>query len=157
MTQSGRLSAWHHQIRITGGEPLSQKRHPVLCKRAADVRGITELCLTTNGTALSRLARSPMEPGRRYRINLSLDTLNPEKYAYMTKDSRLDEARQAFIAPGCRVFTGQDQCGFNWRFNEDEIPALAALSVDQPIDVRFIELMPMYDSGKEFGADAFIL
>ncbi len=134
---------------------LWSKEHPVLCKRAADVRGITELCLTTNGTALSRLAQ-PLRDAGVHRINLSLDTLNPEKYAYMTRNGRLDEALAGLQAA---LDAGFSQVKINavliGGFNEDEIPALAALSVDQPIDVRFIELMPMYDSG-EFGADAFI-
>ena len=143
------------KIRITGGEPLVKKNILSLCKRAADVPGITEFCLTTNGTALSRLAQ-PLRDAGVHRINLSLDTLNPEKYAYMTRNGRLDEALAGLQAA---LDAGFSQVKINavliGGFNEDEIPALAALSVDQPIDVRFIELMPMYDSG-EFGADAFI-
>ena len=70
------------KLRITGGEPLVKKNIVSICRRAALVEGIEEVCLTTNGIFLPKLAE-PLKDAGVKRINLSLDTLDPEKYAYI--------------------------------------------------------------------------
>ena len=72
------------KLRITGGEPLVKKNITSICRRAAAVDGIREVCVTTNGILLPELARPLKEAGVR-RLNLSLDTLHPGKYAYITR------------------------------------------------------------------------
>ena len=69
------------KLRITGGEPLVKRNITSICRRAAAVDGIREVCVTTNGILLPELARSLKEAGVR-RLNLSLDTLHPGKYAF---------------------------------------------------------------------------
>ena len=73
-----------HKIRLTGGEPLVKKNIVSICRRVAAVEGIRELCLTTNGLLLPQLAKELRAAGVK-RLNLSLDTLAPEKYAYIPR------------------------------------------------------------------------
>ncbi len=143
------------KIRITGGEPLVKKNILSICSRTAAVAGIEEVCLTTNGTLLSALAHSLRQSGV-HRINISLDTLDTRKYSHITRRSCLIDALSGIEAALKEDF---DKIKINTvligGFNDDEIADLAALTVKYPLDVRFIELMPMYNSG-EFGREAMI-
>ena len=143
------------KLRITGGEPLVKKNIVSICRRAAAVEGIREVCLTTNGLLLPQLAKPLKEAGVK-RLNLSLDTLDPQKYAYITRIGALDDFRAgldaAFEAGFEKIKINSVLIG---GFNDDEIEAMAALTMQYPLDMRFIELMPMYDSG-DFGADAYL-
>ena len=87
------------KLRITGGEPLIKKNIVSICRRAASVPGIEELCLTTNGLLLPELAAPLREAGVR-RINLSLDTLDPKKYADITRGGSLEQALAGLQAAG---------------------------------------------------------
>lgn len=142
------------KLRITGGEPLVKKNILSLCRRAAATEGIREVCLTTNATLLPPLAAELRDAGVK-RLNISLDTLDPEKYARITRIGRLDEAlrgiKAALDAGFARIKLNAVLIG---GFNDDEIPALAELTRRWGVDVRFIELMPMYDG--EFGPAAFL-
>ena len=143
------------KIRITGGEPLVKKNIVSICRRTADVKGIKEVCLTTNGVLLPQLAKPLREAGVT-RLNLSLDTLNPDKYAYITRIGTLDTFRAgldaAFEAGFEKIKINSVLIG---GFNDDEIEDLAKLTLEYPLDMRFIELMPMYDSG-DFGQEAYL-
>ena len=77
------------KIRITGGEPLVKKNIVSICRRTAAVEGINEVCLTTNGILLPQLAKDLKAAGVK-RINLSLDTLDPEKYTHITRIGKLE-------------------------------------------------------------------
>lgn len=143
------------KLRITGGEPLVKGNIVELCREAASVDGIEEICLTTNGTLLPKLALPLREAGVN-RLNISLDTLNAEKFHYITRIGNIGDALRGIEAA---LDVGFDKVKINsvliGGFNDDEIPALAELTCRYPVDVRFIELMPMYDSG-DFGPEAFI-
>lgn len=143
------------KLRITGGEPLIKKNVVSICRQAAQVEGIREVCLTTNGLLLPELAKPLKEAGVR-RVNISLDTLDPEKYAYITRVGTLDRAMAGIEAA---LEAGFDKVKINavliGGFNDDEIVPLAELTKRYPVDVRFIEMMPMYDSG-DFDSSAFI-
>lgn len=143
------------KVRITGGEPLVKKNIVSICRRTAAVEGIREVCLTTNGILLPELAKPLKEAGVR-RLNLSLDTLDDEKYAYITRIGRLEDFRAGLDAA---MGAGFEKIKINavliGGFNEDEIVPLAELTRQFPVDVRFIEMMPMYDSG-DFDGSAFI-
>jgi cyclic pyranopterin phosphate synthase len=143
------------KLRITGGEPLVKKNIVSICRRAAGVEGIQEVCLTTNGVLLPQLAKPLKEAGVK-RLNLSLDTLDPQKYAYITRVGRLD----TFLAGLDAAFeAGFEKIKINavliGGFNDKEIVTLAELTKRYPVDMRFIEMMPMYDSG-DFDETAFI-
>ncbi len=77
------------KVRFTGGEPLVKRNIVSICRRAAAVEGIEEVCLTTNATLLPTLAKPLRQAGVR-RVNLSIDTLNAEKYAYITRRGQLE-------------------------------------------------------------------
>ena len=143
------------KLRITGGEPLVKKNIVSICRRAAEVEGIREVCLTTNGVLLPQLAKPLKEAGVK-RLNLSLDTLQPEKYAYITRIGKMDTFRAgldaAFDAGFEKIKINSVLIG---GFNDDEIEAMAKLTLEYPLDMRFIELMPMYDSG-DFGMEAYL-
>ena len=143
------------KLRITGGEPLVKKNIVSICARSAEVEGINEVCLTTNGTLLPKLAK-PLKDAGVKRLNISLDTLSEEKYRYI---SRVGELKDALTGIETALEAGFEKIKLNavliGGFNDGEIPELAALTKKWSVDVRFIELMPMYDSG-DFGRDAFI-
>lgn len=142
------------KLRITGGEPLVKKNILSICRRAAAVEGIRELCLTTNGILLPELAKPLKDAGVR-RLNISLDTLDPEKYAYITRMGSLQQATEGIRAA---LSAGFEKIKLNTvligGFNDDEIAPLAELTRRYPIDLRFIELMPMVQGG--FGPECFI-
>ena len=143
------------KLRITGGEPLVKKNIVSICARTANVPGIREVCLTTNGVLLPQLARPLKEAGVR-RLNISLDTLDAEKYRYITRIGSLDDALRGIEAA---LDAGFEKIKLNavliGGFNDDEIAPLAELTRRWPVDLRFIELMPMLESSA-FGPEAFI-
>lgn len=143
------------KVRITGGEPLVKKNIVSICRRTAAVPGIQEVCLTTNGVYLPRMAKELKTAGVK-RINLSLDTLDEGKYAHITRVGKLADFKAGLEAA---LEAGFEKVKINavliGGFNDDEIVPLAELTRKYPVDMRFIELMPMYDSG-EFGPNAYI-
>ena len=143
------------KLRITGGEPLVKPNILSICERAASVPGIKEVCITTNGTLLPQLAPALRDAGVS-RINFSLDTLRPDRYAHITRRGNLQDAlsglEAAFAAGFQKIKINAVLIG---GFNDDEIRSLSELTLNYPLDVRFIELMPIQDHD-EFGEAAFI-
>ena len=143
------------KLRITGGEPLGKPNILSICRRARAVAGIEELCLTTNGHRLPALAKDLRAAGVD-RVNISLDTLDAEKYKAITRGGDLQHALDGLHAA---LDAGFDKVKVNavliGGFNDDEIGALTDLTRQYPIDVRFIELMPM-QARDEFGPEAFL-
>ena len=144
-----------HKIRITGGEPLVKKNIVSICRRVAAVEGIDEVCLTTNGILLPQLGKELKEAGVK-RINLSLDTLDEEKYTYITRVGKLEAFRAGMDAA---FALGFEKIKVNavliGGFNDDEIVTLSNLTKEYPLDMRFIELMPILDSD-EFDEAAYV-
>lgn len=143
------------KIRITGGEPLVKRNIVSICQRTAAVEGIQEVCLTTNGILLPQLALPLRDAGVK-RLNLSLDTLDENKYRYITRRGEMADFRKGLDAA---LDAGFEKIKINavliGGFNDDEIVPLAHLTEQYPVDVRFIEMMPMYDSG-DFSEAAFV-
>ena len=144
-----------NKIRITGGEPLVKKNIVSICEHAAHLPGVKEICLTTNGVLLPKLAK-PLKEAGVSRFNISLDTLDPEKFHYITRIGNLQDVLDGIQAV---LDEGFEKTKLNavlaGGFNDDEIEALADLTLKMPVDMRFIEMMPMYDSG-DFGPESFI-
>ena len=142
------------KLRITGGEPLVKKNILSICHWAARVPGIREVCMTTNGLRLPELAVPLREAGVR-RLNISLDTLDPDKYAQITRCGVLSDALAGIHAA---LGAGYDKIKLNavliGGFNDDEIEEMAKLTLRYPLDMRFIELMPMGENG--FGKEAYL-
>ena len=143
------------KIRLTGGEPLVKRNILSICRRVAAVEGINEVCLTTNGILLPELGKQLREAGVS-RLNLSLDTLDPQKYAYITRIGQLAHFEAGLKAA---LEAGFDKVKINavliGGFNDDEIERLANLTMEYPVDMRFIELMPIQDHD-EFGEEAYV-
>ena len=91
------------KVRVTGGEPLVKRNILSICRGIADIPGVEELCLTTNGVLLPQLAKELRAAGVR-RVNLSLDTLDAEKYARITRIGCSGRrAARTGCGPFCRV------------------------------------------------------
>ena len=144
-----------NKLRITGGEPLVKKNIVSICERTAAVPGIGEVCITTNGVLLPELAKPLREAGVK-RLNISLDTLDEEKFRYITRLGSLETVLRGIEAA---LDAGYEKIKLNavlvGGFNDDEIGPLSELTRRWPVDLRFIELMPMLESS-EFGPEAFI-
>ena len=139
------------KLRITGGEPLVKKNILSICRRTAAVPGIDEVCVTTNGVLLQDFAENLKKSGVK-RLNISLDTLNGEKFSRITRGGNLQAVLSgidAALSAGFRKI--KINAVLIGGFNDDEINELAQLTMKQSVDVRFIELMPMVDTGyKDF-------
>ena len=142
------------KLRITGGEPLIKKNVLSICERAAAVEGIREVCLTTIGALLPAFS-APLKAAGVDRINISLDTLDPDKYAHITRGGVLADALRGLESA---LSEGFSKIKLNavliGGFNDDEITELAELTVRYPVDMRFIELMPM--TAGAFAPEAYL-
>lgn len=143
------------KIRITGGEPLVKRGIVKLCRQIADIQGVEELCMTTNGTLLPECAQALKAAGVD-RLNISLDTLNPEKYREITRIGRLQDALAGIDAAFAAGFSGTKiNTVLMGGFNDDEIEDFVELTRDRDLEVRFIELMPI-GGGMDFEKARFI-
>jgi cyclic pyranopterin phosphate synthase len=132
------------EVRLTGGEPLVRRDLPVLISFLAEIPGVRDLSLTTNGVLLDRLAGPLVEAGLR-RLNVSLDSLSHVRFAEITRRDALDRVlvglEEAERYPELRPI--KVNCVAIRGFTEDEVPALAELARRKPYVVRFIEFMPL--------------
>ena len=114
-----------------------------LVRQLRAIPGVEELCLTTNGSLLPRLARPLREAGLD-RLNISLDTLRPDRFAAMTRLGTLRDVLDGIQAAEAAGFEDLKlDTVLIGGFNDDEIGDLVDLSRDPPLELRFIELMPM--------------
>ncbi len=131
------------KVRLTGGEPLVRLDLPDLVRMIAGIPGIEDISLTTNGILLEQMAAALKDAGLN-RVNVSLDTLNPEKFARITRGGALERlwrgveaAEKHGLAPiKINVVAMRG-------VNDDELEDLAKLSIQKAWDVRFIEIMPV--------------
>ena len=131
------------KIRLTGGEPLVRQGIVELCRQLRTIPGLQELCLTTNGALLPQLAAPLWEAGLD-RLNISLDTLRPDRFAEMTRLGHLSDALAGIEAAEAAGFhTLKLDTVLIGGFNDDEIDDFINLTREHPWEVRFIELMPM--------------
>lgn len=143
------------KIRLTGGEPLVRRGMAALCRKLRAIPELEELTLTTNGILLPGMAAELKEAGVD-RVNISLDTLDPEKYRRITRTGALADALAGIQAAKEAGLTPLKlNCVLIGGFNDDEIPALAALTQEGPVEVRFIELMPIGDT-TGFAPEAYL-
>jgi cyclic pyranopterin phosphate synthase len=135
------------KIRITGGEPLVRKNVLWLFQQLGQLPGLKELVLTTNGSQLERFARPLVEAGVR-RVNVSLDSLDPDKFRRITRVGDLHKVLRGIAAAKAAGFSGIKLNTVMIRgVNEDEFCDLVQFAVDQEIDIAFIEEMPLGDVG----------
>jgi cyclic pyranopterin phosphate synthase len=130
------------KIRLTGGEPLMRKNVLEFCRMLATLPEITDLTMTTNGVLLESMAADLKAAGVR-RVNVSLDTLDPGRYADITGKDAIKRVLRG-IQKAADV--GLTPIKINMvpmrGINDDEIVAMARWTLKEPYDIRFIELMP---------------
>ncbi|MBI5124591.1 MAG: GTP 3',8-cyclase MoaA [Candidatus Omnitrophica bacterium] len=130
------------KLRITGGEPLIRKDITLLVKKLKSIKGVNEIALTTNGICLLEYAHELKKAGID-RVNVSLDSLIPERFEKITRGGRLAPVLEGVDAS---LSIGLTPLKINMvllnGFNVDEIAAFVELTRHNPIEVRFIEYMP---------------
>ena len=141
------VSMGFRRLRITGGEPLVRQGLPGLVARLAALPGLGDLSLSTNGSLLPGLA-APLARAGLGRVNVSLDTLDPARFRSVTRNGTLDDAWagvEAALAAGLSPVKLNVVVARG--LNEDELPDFVGLTGTRPLHVRFIELMPMGETG----------
>lgn len=132
-----------NKIRLTGGEPLVRKGVLQLCEGLKAINGLEELVLTTNGSRLSEMAKELKAAGVD-RINISLDTLNEEKFKKITRIGSLEDVRKGINES---INAGFKDIKINVvlmaGINDDEIDDFIDITRNRAVNVRFIELMPL--------------
>lgn len=131
------------KVRITGGEPLVRRGIVELCRMVKEIPGVKELCLTTNGSLLGPLALPLREAGVD-RLNISVDTLRPDRFRTITRLGELSQVWEGIQAAEAAGFSQLKlNCVLMGGVNDDEIKDFVNLTKTHPWQVRFIELMPM--------------
>jgi cyclic pyranopterin phosphate synthase len=131
------------KIRLTGGEPTLRADLVDIVSRIAKIEGIEDVALTTNGILLPKLAQPLAAAGLR-RVNIHLDTLNPENLAKVMRWATVDQI-WAGIEAACeaRLLPLKLNCVVTAGYNDEDVVDLARLTIDRDWHVRFIELMPL--------------
>ena len=145
------ISQGVEKLRITGGEPLVRRNIMEFFEsisRHLKTGELKELTLTTNGSQLHRFAEKLSEIGIK-RINVSLDTLNEQKFSKITRWGRLSQVLNgidAALAAGIKIKINTVALK---DFNEDELEEIVQWCANRKMDLTFIEVMPMGDIGNE--------
>lgn len=132
-----------NRVRLTGGEPLVHPQIVEIVRRIAMIPGIEDIGLTTNGILLERLARPLKEAGLK-RVNVSLDTLDGEKFKRITRGGEVSRVWKGIAAAERAELVPLKLNSVIVRgLNDDELAGLARLTIENEWHVRFIEIMPI--------------
>jgi cyclic pyranopterin phosphate synthase len=132
-----------HKVRLTGGEPLLRRELPLLVAKLAALPGIDDLAMTTNATMLERHLPALLEAGLD-RINISLDTLRPDRFQQMTKRTGLETVLDGIRAAQASTLAPVKVNVVAMRgFNDDEVIDFGRFARATGVLVRFIEFMPL--------------
>lgn len=144
------------RVRLTGGEPLVRKNLPDLIGRLTSLEGLDDLSLSTNASLLARHAEAIQQAGVS-RINVSLDSLKPERFKQITGNGKLEEvlaglqaAKEAGLSP-IKINTVAMK-----GVNDDEFIDLVNYCADMGFTLRFIETMPVGDTGRNAADDSYL-
>ena len=144
-----------NRVRLTGGEPTVRRNLVNLVAGIASTPGIQEIAMTTNALRLEKLAEPLARAGLK-RVNISVDTLDAERFYKITRFGKLEQVWRGILAA--------ERAGLNpiklnavvvRGYNEDDIVDLARLTLDHAWDMRFIEVMPL-GSIAEFQMDSVV-
>lgn len=131
------------KLRLTGGEPLVRKDALWLIERLAQLPGLEALVLTTNGSQLEHFA-GPLRAAGVQRLNISLDSLHPERFRAITRIGDLAKVLRGIAAASAAGFTRTKLNTVLMRgTNDDELVDLVQFALDQQLDISFIEQMPL--------------
>ena len=130
------------RVRLTGGEPTVRPAVVDLVGAIGAVPGIRDLSMTTNGILLEYLAADLARAGLR-RVNVSLDTLDPQKFGRITRGGRVERVLAGIArAEAVGLLPMKINAVVVRGFNEEDVVSLARLTLERPWEVRFIEVMP---------------
>jgi cyclic pyranopterin phosphate synthase len=131
------------KVRLTGGEPTVRRGVVELVRAINAIPGIQRIALTTNGIRLAELA-GPLAEAGLGQVNVSIDSLRPDRFRQITRRGDLDDVWRGIKAAQA---AGMDpiklNCVVTRGFNDDEVSDLAKLTLVNPWEIRFIELMPL--------------
>lgn len=130
------------KFRLTGGEPTIRANVVELVRQMKAIQGVENLTMTTNGVLLKKLARPLAEAGLQ-RVNISLDTLDPQRFRHLTRWGSLEDVWEGINAAEAAGLTPvKVNAVVVYGYNEDDLANLVSLTIDHPWQVRFIEMMP---------------
>lgn len=133
------------KYRLTGGEPTVRANVVELVRGIAHTPGVDGLSMTTNGILLDRLA-APLADAGLDRVNISIDTIDPDRFHKITRWGKLDDIWRGIAAAESVGMTPIKLNAVVVRnFNDHDVADLARLTIDNPWQVRFIEMMPFGD------------
>lgn len=130
------------KLRITGGEPLVRRGIIELLQNLGQLHGLKELCMTTNGTHLPQYAQAIRDAGVK-RINISLDSINPDRFRQLTRFGDLNQVLAGIKAAQQAGLKIKLNCVALKHYNADEVPELVKFALDEGLDISFIEEMPL--------------
>ena len=145
------------KIRVTGGEPLVRRNILWLFRELGQLReqGLAELTLTTNGSQLERMAADLKAAGVA-RINISLDSLDPERFRRLTRSGELDSVLRGIRAAQAAGFQRIKLNAVILKGrNDDEVIPLARFAIENELDISYIEEMPLGEIGDHDRAEAY--
>jgi cyclic pyranopterin phosphate synthase len=142
-------------VRFTGGEPLVRKELPQMIEHAWEV-GVEDIAITTNGLLFRRRAKELVEAGLK-RVNFSLDAVTPEVFRRMTRGGEVTRVQEALdLAFELELQPVKINAVMIRGMNEEEVLPLAQLSLDRPLQVRFLEYMHLDNSDPKLYQERFI-
>lgn len=137
------------RIRITGGEPLVRRNMPQLAQRLSTIPGIDDLSLSTNAVQLKRYAQS-LKDANISRLNVSLDSLNPQRFKEITNGGKLEKVINGLMAAKKSGFSPiKINTVLMKGVNDDEAEDLVEFCIKHGFTLRFIETMPIGDTGRQ--------
>ena len=131
------------KVRITGGEPLVRKGITALVRMISDIKGIKDLSMTTNGILLKQYANELSAAGLQ-RINISLDTIDPEKFKTITRNGNVSEVLEGIeAAKSAGLFPVKINCVIKESKEEEEARAVTRFCIDNNLEIRYILQMDL--------------
>jgi len=144
------------KIRLTGGEPLVRRDLPRLVENLVAIPGIVDVGLTTNGILLGPMARELREAGLR-RINVSLDTLDPDRFRALTRRDGLEQVIEGILAAKAAGFDPVKLNAIAIKgMTDDDVVPLGRFAREHGLELRFIEYMPL-DAGNLWEREKVLL
>ncbi|MCX6333446.1 MAG: radical SAM protein [Bacteroidia bacterium] len=132
-----------NKVRITGGEPLVRKGIVTLVKMLADIKGINDLSMTTNGILLKDFAGDLKNAGL-HRVNISLDTTDPERFAYITRGGNINDVLEGIIAAKkAGLVPVKINCVIEKSRDEEDARLIADFCLRNDLDIRYIHQMDL--------------
>ncbi|MCX6255707.1 MAG: radical SAM protein [Bacteroidia bacterium] len=131
------------KVRITGGEPLVRKGMPTLVRMISEIKGIKDLSMTTNGVLMKQFAQELKEAGL-HRVNISLDTIDPEKFTAITRNGNIIDVLEGInAAKEAGLLPVKINCVIKESKEEDEAKAVTRFCKDNDLEIRYIRQMDL--------------